>query len=98
MVFREYIAVFKYLPTMYMGKSMQSTIDERGRVLIPSEFRAKLGLSEGTVVEVEQDEKAVLITPVRKKLRSWASLSGFKPKRTGKPEWPTPEEIKSIWE
>ncbi len=90
--------MFKYLPTIYMGNSMQSTIDERGRVLIPSEFRAKLGLSEGTVVEVEQDEKAVLITPVRKKLRSWASLSGFRPKRTGKPEWPTPEEIKSIWE
>jgi AbrB family looped-hinge helix DNA binding protein len=81
-----------------MGKQMtQTVVDERGRVLIPEEIRKSLELDRGMVVEVEKLEGKILIRPVRKSRRTWKQLCGLNPQRTGKPEWPTPEEIKSIW-
>ncbi|MGA3110386.1 MAG: hypothetical protein ABSD99_13220 [Candidatus Bathyarchaeia archaeon] len=35
-----------------------------------------------------------MIEPVRTAKRSWKQLCGITPNRTGKPEWPTPAEIK----
>ncbi len=75
----------------------QTVVDERGRVLIPEEIRESIGLDRGTVVEVEKLEERILIKPVGKSRRTWKQLCGLNPQRTGKPEWPTPEEIKSIW-
>ncbi|MGP8070598.1 MAG: AbrB/MazE/SpoVT family DNA-binding domain-containing protein [Candidatus Bathyarchaeia archaeon] len=75
----------------------QTVVDQRGRVLIPGDLRESAGLDEGTVVSVEKQEEGVVILPVRRGKRTWKQLCGLVPKRTGKPEWPTPEDIKSIW-
>ena len=73
-------------------------VDERGRILIPQEIRERLGLSEGTIVEVAEVGREVVIKPISRKRRTWKDLCGIKPKRTGEPEWPIAQEIKSIWE
>ncbi|OFX18096.1 hypothetical protein A3K71_07265 [archaeon RBG_16_50_20] len=75
----------------------QTVVDQRGRVLIPEDIREGTGLEEGTVVKVETQEDGIVIKPIRRSKRSWKELCGLVPKRTGKPEWPTPEEIKNIW-
>jgi len=75
----------------------QTVVDQRGRVLIPEDVREGAGLDEGTVVRVEQQKVGIVIKPIRRRKRTWKQLCGMTPKRTGKPEWPTAEEIKSIW-
>ncbi len=75
----------------------QAVVDERGRVLIPEDIRESAGLLGGTVVAIEKEKDRVVIKPLGKAKRKWRQLCGLVPKRTGKPEWPTPEEIKSIW-
>jgi AbrB family looped-hinge helix DNA binding protein len=85
-------------PTYSVGIYMtQTVVDQRGRVLIPGDLRESAGLDEGTVVSVEKQEEGIVILPVRRGKRTWKQLCGLVPKRTGKPEWPTPEDIKSIW-
>ena len=74
-----------------------TVVDQRGRVLIPEDIREGTGLEEGTVIKVETQEDGIVIKPIRRSKRSWKELCGLVPKRTGKPEWPTPEEIKNIW-
>jgi AbrB family looped-hinge helix DNA binding protein len=76
----------------------ETVVDERGRILIPQEIREKMGLNEGAVVEIAEMGKELIVKPVSKRRRTWEGLCGIKPQRTGKPEWPTAEEIKSIWE
>ena len=75
----------------------QTVVDQRGRVLIPEDVREDSGLDEGTVVRVETQDEGIVIKPVREAKRGWKQLCGIKPNRTGKPEWPTPAEIKNIW-
>ena len=78
---------------------MESIVDERGRVLIPQELRAELGLTEGTVVRLQKrSEGSIVLRPARQSRRTWKDLNGVEPVRTGKPEWPSPEEAKAIWE
>ena len=67
-------------------------------MLIPQKMRQELGLAEGTVVQLEKDRSGIVITQARRKRLSWKDLNGMHPTRTGQPEWPTPEEIKGIWE
>jgi AbrB family looped-hinge helix DNA binding protein len=86
------------IPIIWVGFPMETVVDARGRILIPQQLREELGLAEGAVVEVEKEKGSLVLTPAKKKRRSWKDLHGIKPKRTGEPEWPTPEEIKSIWE
>lgn len=74
------------------------TIDERGRLLIPQEIRERLGLAEGAVVRVADAGNEIVLKPMKRKRREWSDFCGIKPRRTGKPEWPTAPEIKSIWE
>ena len=76
----------------------RTAVDQRGRVLIPENIKEGAGLDEGTVVKVETRDVGIVIKPVRKGKRTWRQLCGIVPKRTGKPEWPTPEKIKSIWQ
>jgi bifunctional DNA-binding transcriptional regulator/antitoxin component of YhaV-PrlF toxin-antitoxin module len=73
-------------------------VDEKGRMLIPLQVRESAGIIRGTVVKVRQKGRVIEIIPTTRKRRGWKDLYGVKPKRTGKPEWPTPEEIKSMWE
>ena len=79
---------------------METVVDERGRVLIPQQLREEAGIEEGTIVKVEKGEgKTIQIAPLKGAARlAWKDLNGIKPRRTGKPKWPTPREIKSIWE
>jgi AbrB family looped-hinge helix DNA binding protein len=85
-------------PTSSVGMSMtQAVVDQRGRVLIPEDVREGAGLDEGTIVRVEKRNEGILIRPIRKGKRTWRQLCGIIPRRTGKPEWPTAQEIKSIW-
>ncbi|MDV3278273.1 MAG: AbrB/MazE/SpoVT family DNA-binding domain-containing protein [Nitrososphaerales archaeon] len=77
---------------------METTVDERGRVLIPLELRRELGLDEGVVVNLKRERDEILIARAGQGRRPWKELNGLKPTRTAKPEWPTPEEIKGIWE
>lgn len=75
----------------------EAIVDQRGRVLIPGEIRDSTGLASGTVVAVEKERDVIVIRPLSKVKRGWRELCGIVPKRTGKPKWPTPEEIKDIW-
>ena len=77
---------------------MEAAVDERGRVLIPAELRQELGLEKGTVVTLERRREEILMARAGEGRRSWKQLKGLKPTRRGRPEWPTPEEIKGIWE
>jgi hypothetical protein len=54
-------------------------------------------LKSGATVAIEKARDVVIIKPLRKHKRAWRQLCGLAPERTGKPEWPTTEEIKSIW-
>jgi AbrB family looped-hinge helix DNA binding protein len=90
-----FIAVF---PSYEWESTMETVIDARGRVLIPQQLREDLGLDEGVVVELQKEKGTIVITPAKRKRLSWKELNGIKPKRTGKAEWPAPEEIKGIWE
>ena len=68
----------------------ETIIDQRGRVFIPDEIMRE-------PVRVKKQDEGIATKPVRKAKRSWKQLCGITPKRTGKPEWPTPREIKNIW-
>jgi bifunctional DNA-binding transcriptional regulator/antitoxin component of YhaV-PrlF toxin-antitoxin module len=86
-------------PTGSVGEKLmtETVVDQRGRVLIPEEIRESAGLTSGAVVAIEKGRDVVVIKPLRKRKRGWRQLCGLAPERTGKPEWPTPEEIKGIW-
>ena len=78
---------------------MDTVVDERGRVLIPQGLRTEVGLEEGTVVTIKKEgRQALLLVALSRGRRTWKELNGLEPTRTGKPKWPTPEEIKGIWE
>ncbi|HKM76325.1 MAG TPA: hypothetical protein VJZ32_07895 [Candidatus Bathyarchaeia archaeon] len=49
-------------------------------------------------IDVEAKDGVVVIKILRRERRGWKKLCGVSPQRTGKPESPTPKEIKSIWE
>jgi len=77
---------------------METRIDAKGRVVIPQAVREKLGIKEGMLISVEEREGCVLLRPKREQKRRIEDFFGLKVERTGKPEWATPKEIKSIWE
>ena len=81
------------------GRSLltETVVDQRGRVLIPEDIRESAGLTSGAVVAIEKARDVVVIKPLRRGKRGWKELCGLVPERTGKPKWPTPEEIKGIW-
>jgi len=87
------------IPTDLVGKKFmtETIVDQRGRVLIPEEIRESAGLTSGAMVVIEKAKDVIVIKPLRKHKRGWRQLCGLAPERTGKPEWPTTEEIKDIW-
>ena len=54
-----------------MGKKIEVTMDESGRICIPKEIRKQLGLKPGVKITVEADVKgdAVVLRPSREKPR-----------------------------
>jgi AbrB family looped-hinge helix DNA binding protein len=87
------------IPTDLVGKTLmtETIVDQRGRVLIPEEIRESAGLTSGATVAVEKVKDVVVIRKLRRHKRGWRQLCGLAPERTGKPEWPSVEEIKGIW-
>ena len=49
-------------------------------------------------ISIEEKKDKILLSPKREKKRNVEDFFGLKVKRTGRPEWATPKEIKSIWE
>ncbi|ODS37338.1 hypothetical protein BEH94_07120 [Candidatus Altiarchaeales archaeon WOR_SM1_SCG] len=80
---------------------METKIDTKGRVVIPQPIRKKLGIGKETPLLIEERNCEVLLKPMKKKRKKKKEIKdffGLTVKRTGKPEWITPKEIKSIWE
>jgi hypothetical protein len=47
---------------------------------------------------LKKKKDEILLRPKRMKKRKIEDFFGLKVERTGRPEWATPKEIKSIWE
>ena len=77
---------------------MEARIDAKGRIVIPQSVREKLQLKEGMRLSIEEKEDVILLKPKKEKKRKIEDFFGLKVERTGRPEWATPKEIKSIWE
>lgn len=46
-----------------MGRVVEVTVDDRGRILIPKEVRERLGLKPGSNAKMEAREGKLIITP-----------------------------------
>jgi AbrB family looped-hinge helix DNA binding protein len=46
-----------------MNKSCQVRVKRKGQVTIPSELRARLGIEEGALLEVEERRGAIVLKP-----------------------------------
>jgi bifunctional DNA-binding transcriptional regulator/antitoxin component of YhaV-PrlF toxin-antitoxin module len=70
-------------------------MDEKGRVIIPAEFREDLGHE----VVVTKTKAGVLLSPGKKKdfIAEFLQLIGSEPRRTGRPANPSPAAMKGIW-
>ncbi len=46
-----------------MKKSSQVRVKRKGQVTIPVELRSKLGIEEGALLEIEEEEGAIVLRP-----------------------------------
>ena len=68
-------------------------IDSKGRLVIPESLREDLG----QVVVVKKTEEGILLRSTKGKTSNLEIILDSKPRRTGKPENPKPEEMKRVW-
>lgn len=47
-----------------MGKLSKARVKQKGQVTIPAALRGKLGIAEGTVLEVEEHPQGILLRPL----------------------------------
>jgi AbrB family looped-hinge helix DNA binding protein len=47
-----------------MNKSSQVRVKHKGQVTIPSDLRARLGLEEGTLLDVEERRGSIVLKPL----------------------------------
>jgi len=88
---------FFYTPTMYWwDMDRAATLDAKGRIVIPVEFREDLG---GHVL-IRKTEEGVLLIP-REEVDDFAAnflrMIEAGPRRTKTPTYPSPAKMKSIW-
>ena len=76
---------------------MATAVDERGRIVIPKHVAEELGLSKGDVVVFEKIDEHFVIKKLGAPKRKLAEILSWNPKRTGKPQPVSPEEMKGIW-
>jgi bifunctional DNA-binding transcriptional regulator/antitoxin component of YhaV-PrlF toxin-antitoxin module len=79
-------------------EEVQLKVDSKGRVCIPAEIREQIG----DVAVLKKTSKGYLLLPGKKQekedfLEEFRKLMMSEPRRTGKPECVSPEEMKSIW-
>jgi len=48
---------------MTVSKSSQVQVKRKGQVTIPSELRTRLGIEEGSLLEVEEQRGAIVLKP-----------------------------------
>ncbi len=72
-----------------------STLDSKGRVVIPPDLREGLG----DHIVIRKTEAGVILIPGKKEDRvtEFLNILESEPERTGKPSNPGPGKIKSIW-
>jgi AbrB family looped-hinge helix DNA binding protein len=46
-----------------MSKSSQVRVKQKGQVTIPLELRSRLGIREGTLLEVEEEKGTIVLKP-----------------------------------
>jgi AbrB family looped-hinge helix DNA binding protein len=46
-----------------MNKSSHVRVKQKGQVTIPLEFRSKLGIEEGALLEIKEEEGAIVLKP-----------------------------------
>ncbi|MCW4049752.1 MAG: AbrB/MazE/SpoVT family DNA-binding domain-containing protein [Candidatus Bathyarchaeota archaeon] len=77
-----------------MGKAEESTVDDRGRILIPKEIRDKLGLQSGRNVQLTIEDDRLIVTPPVSPEKFIEELEGVIV--DGEPEM-DPLRLKDIW-
>ncbi len=76
---------------------MTTTVDERGRILVPKELRERFGFEPGAPVIVEADVDGVKLRRAIPRDEALKRLMGAIPKSAGPP--PTdPLDAKRMWE
>ncbi len=83
-------------------ESMEATVDERGRILIPKKLRDKFHLAPGSVVDVEEHDGHMQIVVDRRKaqvehFRKLVGMLNSKTRRTDVSPM-DPLDLKKIWE
>jgi AbrB family looped-hinge helix DNA binding protein len=91
-----------YSPTTFMlwerkWEPMTTTVDERGRILIPREFREAHGLTPGRAVIIEDTPEGVTLRAALPKADALARLAGAIKTPRAK-DAPDPLHAKRIWE
>ena len=72
-------------------EEVELRVDSKGRICIPAEIREQIG----DVVVLKETPEGYLLVPF---LDEFKRLISSKPRRTGKPEFWSPKQMKSIWE
>ncbi|HZW57392.1 MAG TPA: AbrB/MazE/SpoVT family DNA-binding domain-containing protein [Nitrososphaerales archaeon] len=76
---------------------MTSVLDQKRRVVLPSDVIEELGLSEGSEVLFEKRKGVVVMKKAGKKEDRLLKAMSWNPKRRGKPSPVKEKEIKEIW-
>ncbi|HZW57983.1 MAG TPA: AbrB/MazE/SpoVT family DNA-binding domain-containing protein [Nitrososphaerales archaeon] len=79
-------------------------VDSKGRVSLPREFREMVGdtveitpVGREKVLLSRASKSSAKVRRKRSEARDFSQLLDKEPRRTGKPENPSPGEMKSIW-
>lgn len=77
--------------------SMTTSVDERGRILVPKDLRAQFGLEPGCPVIVEADADGIKLRRAIPRKEALDRLAGIIPRSAGRAPL-DPLDIKRIWE
>ncbi len=79
--------------------SSSARVDSKGRILLPPDLRNELDIGPGDSVSLKRTRVGLILTPTRKSdyFAKLKQMLETPPKRTGKPENPSPAEMKKIW-
>ncbi|MHB1261286.1 MAG: AbrB/MazE/SpoVT family DNA-binding domain-containing protein [Thermoplasmatota archaeon] len=76
---------------------MTTSVDERGRILVPKDLRAQFGLEPGCPVIIEADADGVKLRRAIPRAEALARLTGIIPKSASRPGI-DPLDTKHLWE
>ncbi len=76
---------------------MSSIVDEKGRIVIPKHLAEELGLTKGDKISFEKKKQSLIIKKAKASEKRLDEIMSWNPKRMGKPEPVSPQEMKEIW-